>query len=208
MSIARSRPAPHVHQMLAGICLLGILLLAAACAATRADRGSLYTPTSEADRDPSEARRLTQAATAVMESDPSEAEDLLRRALGADIFHGPAHNNLGVLLLQRGDLYAAANEFEWARKLLPGHPDPRLNLAITLERAGRYEDALAGYESALEVYPGHIPTTQGLVRLQLRRARPDARTESMLREIALAGTSDQWRQWAQLHLSKAIHRDH
>lgn len=52
------------------------------------------------------------------------------------MFNGPAHNNLGVLFLERGQLCKAANEFEWTRKLLPGHPDPRVNLALTLERAG------------------------------------------------------------------------
>ena len=33
------------------------------------------------------------------------------------------HGNLGVLYLNRGELYEAASEFEWARRLLPGHPD-------------------------------------------------------------------------------------
>ena len=45
--------------------------------------------------------------------------------------------------VEEAGLYDAAAEFEWARKLMPGHPDPRLNLAITLERAGREEGATA-----------------------------------------------------------------
>jgi hypothetical protein len=49
-------------------------------------------------------------------------------ALSADLFFGLAHNNLGVLYLKEDKLYEAANEFEWARKLMPGHPDPRMNL--------------------------------------------------------------------------------
>ncbi len=40
------------------------------------------------------------------------------------------------MFLGQRKLYEAANEFEWAKKLLPGHPDPRVNLARTLEEAG------------------------------------------------------------------------
>lgn len=105
-------------------------------------------------------------------------------------------NNLGTLYLDQGKLYEAAGEFEWARKLMPGHPDPRMNLALTLERAGRTDDALATYATALEVYPGHIPTIQALTRLQLRAGRADHRTAEFLDEIAMRGETDEWKTWA------------
>ena len=141
-------------------------------------------------------------AAELMSSDPMKAEELLKEALTADAFFGPAHNNLGAALLKRDQLYEAANEFEWARKLMPGHPDPRMNLALTLERAGRIDEALATFNSALEVYPGHIPTMQALARLQLKHKRTDDRTLGMLKEIALSGETDQWRQWAQSQMHK------
>lgn len=106
----------------------------------------------------------------------------------------------GVVCLSRGRLYEAANEFEWAKKLMPGHPDPRMNLALTLERAGRVVEALATYDSALEVYPNHMPTIQALTRLQIRRDRTDDRTYDMLKQIALGGEDEQWREWAKKHM--------
>jgi tetratricopeptide (TPR) repeat protein len=115
-----------------------------------------YAPQSEAARDSKRAQRLTQDAAAILHKDPARAERLLRDALTADLYHGPAHNDLGVLFLNRDQLYEASGEFEWARKLMPGHPDPTLNLALTLERAGRSDQALAMYASALEVYPDYI----------------------------------------------------
>jgi tetratricopeptide (TPR) repeat protein len=124
-------------------------------------RASPYAPAAETDRDGEKAQRLNAEAAKVMDKDPVKAEKLLREALTADLYHGPAHNNLGVVFLKRGDLYAAASEFEWAKKLLSGHPDPRMNLALTLERAGRTDDALATYATALEVYPDHIPNDRG-----------------------------------------------
>lgn len=169
------------------------------CAARRTGP---YAPAPDALRNPLEAQRLTMRAVEVMESDPPKAQQLLRAALTADLFHGPAHNNLGVLLLNEGSLYEAAEEFEWARKLMPGHPDPRMNLALTLERAGLVGEAIHAYESALAVYADHIPTIQALARLQARSGRADERTTRLLEGIALRGETEQWRQWARDRLHR------
>lgn len=183
-------------------------LLACGCLAgcTSSSR-SPYTTTSDAPRNPLEAQRLTQEAAPILETNPDKAQRLLREALSADLFHGPAHNNLGVIHLARGEMYLAAEEFEWARRLMPGHPDPRLNLAMTLERVGRINDAIDEYRSALEVYPGHIQTVQALTRCRLRHAAEYAVEEpeviANLRDIALRGESEQWRAWARLQLTKA-----
>jgi Tfp pilus assembly protein PilF len=190
-----------MNQLFAIIVVLCVLLApGAGCQAT--PHGPYNTPSNES-RDPQHAQALTTQAVDLMERDPHKAEELLRQALTADVYFGPAHNDLGVLELRRGNLYEAANEFEWARKLMPGHPDPRMNLALTLERAGRVDEALATYETALEVYPHHIPTLQAMSRLQLRRNRADDRTQAMLEEIAVAGDTQQWRQWAQWQLVKS-----
>ena len=164
---------------------------------------SSYTPMGEADRNTVEAERLTRQSAELMEKNPAKAEQLLRDALAKDLYYGPAHNNLGVLYLSQGELYAAASELEFARKLMPGHPDPRINLALTLERAGRIDEALRNYASALEVYPNHIAAMQGLVRLQLRHDRPDDRMEGMLSEVALRGETEAWRAWAQRQLTRS-----
>jgi tetratricopeptide (TPR) repeat protein len=157
---------------------------------------SPYRTPADADRNSLRAQELTQQAAEVAGTDPVRAEELLREALAADLYHGPAHNNLGVLYLEQEKLYEAANEFEWARKLMPGHPDPRMNLALTLERAGRVDEALATYATALEVYPNHLPTLQAMTRLQIRSGRTDDQTAEQLAEIALRGEDDEWRDWA------------
>jgi len=158
--------------------------------------GGPYSPISEGDRDEAKAARLTKQAAALIDTKPEEAEKLLREALNADLYHGPAHNNLGVVYLAQGKLYEAAGEFEWARKVMPGHPDPRMNLAFTLELAGRTDDAISTYASALEVYPDHLPTMQALARLQLRAGRTDERTRHYLDEIVMRGETPEWQQWA------------
>jgi len=165
---------------------------------TAAHRDSPYSAADGVTRDTVEAQRLTQRAADLMATDADEAEALLRKALAADLFHGPAHNNLGTLHLARGELYEAASEFEWARKLMPGHPDPRINLGLALERAGRAGEAIDAYEAALDVFPGHLPATQALARAQVRHSQTDDRTATLLDEISLRGESERWREWARL----------
>lgn len=164
------------------------------CSSSRAT--GPYTSPSDADRDPIRAQALTAQASAYLESDPAKAEGLLREALDADLYYGPAHNNLGVIHLARGDLYSAVSEFEWARKLMPGHPDPRLNLALTLDRAGEVDGAIDAARAAIEAAPEHVPSLVALTSLQLRHGRADAHTAVMLGQIATGTTNDQWRAWA------------
>jgi tetratricopeptide (TPR) repeat protein len=181
--------------------LFGIVVLiplAGGCRTPTTAASGPYNPPAETPRQTAEAERLTKLAAELIEKDPDEAERLLREALGHDLFFGPAHNNLGVLCLKQDRLYDAASEFEWARKLMPGHPDPRLNLAITL---GREEEAVAAYTAALEVYPDYLPAIQGLARHAVRSGLSDERLDGWLREIAMRSTDAGWREWA-LHARK------
>jgi hypothetical protein len=45
---------------------------------------------------------------------------------------------------------------------MPGHPDPKVNLALTLECTGRSGEAIATDSAALDVYPDYLPAIQGL----------------------------------------------
>lgn len=193
------------RRLTLAIALLALAAASAGCAGGRGASRSPYAANGEQQRDPQRARELYAEAVRVGPGDPVEAERLLRAALAADIYLGPAHNNLGALLLERGLLYEAANEFEWARKLMPGHPSPRVNLAMTLERAGKTDLALEAYDAALAVYDGHLPAIQGKARLQVLAGRADRETVAALEEIALRG-DEEWRRWALLWKSKLAER--
>ena len=69
-----------------------------------------------------------------------------------------------------------------------------------MERAGRTDEALAGYEAALEVWPNYLPALQGLASLTLRAGgREDPRLEGWLQEIGLRGEKN-WSSWAQARM--------
>lgn len=174
---------------------IGLVLALAACRSADAPVGP-YAPPSEASRDTSRAEQLNREAADLLVTDPARAEELLREALTADLFYGPAHNNLGVVYLGQQKLYEAASEFEWAKKLMPGHPDPRVNLGLVMEAAGRTADAMASYEAALDVWPGYLPAIQGAASLALRSGRRDEpRLAGWLDEVALRGDGG-WGEWA------------
>ena len=180
--------------------LLG-LACCVACQGTGDRRTSPYSALEGEERQTAKAEELTKKAADLILTDPKTAERLLRDALARDLFFGPAHNNLGVILLNAGDLYGAASEFEWACKLMPGHPDPEVNLGLTLERAGRDGDAMVSYSAALEVYPGYVPALQALARATLMEGRDEPRLREWLETIALQG-EDGWRDWASQQLTR------
>jgi len=181
---------------------IGMLALSLGAACSTPIPIGPYSTTTAESRDESKAAQLTRDAVAVADHDPEKAEALLREALTSDIYDGRAHNDLGVLFFRQGKLYEAANEFEWARKLMPGSPDPRLNLALVLERAGQTKEAFAAYDSALEAAPEHVPTMQAYARLAVRDGRHDEKTANALKLVALRGEDDAWRRWAQQEVAR------
>jgi Tfp pilus assembly protein PilF len=180
------------------------LVVAASIAAAgcRATATGPYNPPDATSRETAEAERLSREAAAIITTDPEKAEATLREALSKDLFFGPAHNNLGIVFLNKGKLYEAAGEFEWARKLMPGHPDPRVNLAITLERAGKTDEALSTYTAALEVYPDYLPAIEGLASLTARTGKSDEHMRAWLKEISSREEDQRWREWAASALSR------
>jgi Tfp pilus assembly protein PilF len=187
--------------------LLSLVLLGLGGISCSSPRTEPYSTPREAGRNSKRAEQLAREAAEFVETEPEHAEELLREALAADLFCGPAHNNLGVLYLSRSELYEAAHEFEWARRLMPGDPNPRLNLALTLERAGHSGDALQAYNSALEAAPEHVPSKQGLARLLIRTRNRDERLPELLDTIALRGETPEWRSWAQGRLLRMSGRE-
>ena len=182
---------------------LGFAFALIACASCAASSSQMPGPThAGTGGNPKRANALAMEARGVIESNPAKAEELLRSALKADPYDGPAHNDLGVLCLRQSRLYEAATEFEVARKLMPGNPAPRLNLGLTFERAGLYERAFTAYDAALETLPMHIRTIEAIARLTLRTGRTSDRLPGMLEDIALRGETSGWRSWAKEQMSR------
>jgi hypothetical protein len=72
----------------------------------------------------------------------------------------------------------------------------RMNLALTLEQAGKTDEAIQTYKTALEVWPGHIGTVQALARLEVTLGRQSPELAGWLDLIAVQGDTPPWREWA------------
>ena len=92
------------------------------------------------------------------------SETLWTHALAVTSDNDVAHNNLGYLCADRGELDEAISHFESAARIRSGKRDPhydlasafvQMNLADTLARKGRSDDAMVHYEEAIRLQPDY-----------------------------------------------------
>ena len=186
-------------QVPSGILLL-VLLTLCGCATQESDYQRVQT---KRLADPGAARALSQSALAALDAgELQEAEDLLERSLAADVGFGPAHNNLGKVCFQQGELYRAAWEFEYAIKLMPHHPEPRNNLALVLETVRRFDEAVSHYEAALNLEPDNAELIGNLARARLRRGDTPEQVKPLLMDLLLKDSRLEWVEWAERELAK------
>lgn len=117
-----------------------------------------------------------------------------------------ARFNRGVVLQQRGEMAAAANEYQAAIRLRPGYVEAHANLAVVLVRLGRTEEAVRAYEEALRLAPGLVPVRLNLGILHYRTGRFEAAIEVFERVLRDQPGSIQASQLCGLSLS-ALGRD-
>jgi hypothetical protein len=86
----------------------------------------------------------------------SEAEALLRRAVGQEPLFPLAWNNLGNTLALTGKAGEALESWERAIALDASNPDPYMNVGITQENLGRHEEAVEAYEKWLALVPEDV----------------------------------------------------
>ena len=178
-------------------------LLLACCQTPPAPSDTVYI--SAADRlqqDTERARHFNAEAVALIEQGSvDEAEQILRRALAADVMYGPAHNSLGKVFYARGHFYRAAWEFEYAIKLMPHRPEPRNNLGLVFEAVGRLAEAVQRYEEALAIEPDRAELLGNLARARIRRGDRDEEVRRLLSDLVMKETRPDWAHWARLTLT-------
>lgn len=83
----------------------------------------------------------------------TDREALWRATLAENPDAWLAHNNLGNLLADRGEVAEAAEHYAQAVRLAPGQPSHRLNFAWACSRLGRVREADEQFEAALALEP-------------------------------------------------------
>jgi Flp pilus assembly protein TadD len=185
--------------------LIGLTFTAgiSACTSARQSESDSHYQTVAKDphRDTDLARKLTdQASTLIDQNKLSEAEAALHRALDADVMYGPAHNNLGTVYLDQNNLYLAAWEFQYAAKLMPYQPEPKSNLGLVLETAGKLNEAVAEYDDALKMEPDNPQFLGNDARARVRRGDNDQKIRDLLQRVIEVDTRPDWVDWARQRL--------
>ena len=178
----------------------GCLSLHSGCALIRDKNKSVVSV--QTKRDTALANRLTYAGIRALNKQHIDlAAKHFREAVQADYSYGPAHNNLGLMHYEQGNLYQAVMAFEQARQFLPDDPAVVYNLGLALEAAGRSEEALELYYTANAMDQVNPLYLGNLVRLRVRRGEHDDVLQQQLRDLVLIETRPDWRRWADMQLA-------
>ena len=84
-----------------------------------------------------------------------------------------AENNLGNLLLERGEGPAAMGHFERALRLNPAYPEAEYNLGLALAGSGRLAEAARHYAASLRLQPANEGAENNLGNALLRMGHPE-----------------------------------
>jgi len=119
--------------------------------------------------------------------DGSAADDehWLREAIMAAPDNAALHVRLGHLLFEKGDMAGAADAYQGAAGLSPGHWMTFYNLGVVLARLGRHADALAAQRRALALNPSS-PEVLAQTGLLLHKTGDNAGALEMLDEAVAA----------------------
>jgi len=186
---------------------IAILTAATAILTTGCNRiGSLGTDYTTVDRssarDTASARKHTLTAVKLIEEGKlDEAREELKSALAADLFHGPAHNNMGGVHLKQKRYYLAAWEFQYAAKLMPNQAEPRNNLGMVFETVGRLDEAQQWYDKALALEPEEVEIAANLARIHTRKSINNERTRELLAMVVMKDQRSEWVRWARGRLA-------
>lgn len=177
------------------VLLVWTLALAGGCA-PGTTRLSYRTAPEPARRDSLSAQRLNDEGLEFVEDGKiGKAEEKFREALVQDLYHAPAHNNLGLVLLRTNRHYEAAWEFEYAAKLAAHAVEPRQNLGLLFEELGRIEMAIDEYESALTIDPSDATAMRHLARAYVKSGQKKKRLKELLEKLLLIPNDHQWDAW-------------
>ncbi len=172
-----------------------------ACKSMPGSSHGSYDSAKDLHRDTDLARKLTgQASTLIDQGKWPEAQETLQKALDADVTYGQAHNNLGTLYLPKNNLYQAAWEFQYPAKLMPYQPEPRSNLGLALEAAGKLDEAVDNYDQALKIEPDNPQFLGNDARARIRRGDRDTAVRQLLSKLVATDTRPDWLAWARQKL--------
>jgi tetratricopeptide (TPR) repeat protein len=101
------------------------------------------------------------------------SESLWRHALGCTENNYVAHNSLGNVLQERGELTEAAAHYQKALEIRPDYVGARNNLGEALREMGRLDEAVAQFQRVLQIDPSYAEASNNLGNVLRQMGRMD-----------------------------------
>ncbi|MGQ9706267.1 MAG: tetratricopeptide repeat protein [bacterium] len=108
-----------------------------------------------------------------------------RRAILSDLNFEVSYLNLGIALIQMGEVKEAEGVLKTAIRMFTDNPHLHYNLAVSLGYQRRYEEAEAEYNKVLELKPDHLQSMFNLALLYQER-NPTKAVELWKRYLKIA----------------------
>lgn len=203
-AIPLDRGSIRIHMVLrapSGLVTLVCLVCLAACSAT--PHTAAYRTTTLSEDRKMRAQQANEDGVAwASQRQFDRAEASFQAALTDDPTLASAHNNLGLVLIERHDYYRAALEFTMAVRLAPNAVEPHVNLGQLYDAVEWPREAQKAYREALRIAPDHGQAIGLLARSLVTHGQlPEA--FPLLTQIAQRSevSSDQeWTSWARQQL--------
>jgi tetratricopeptide (TPR) repeat protein len=154
------------------LCAIGVLGAAGLTVAVRAPlvpspTAPLISPLASAPPEPLHASELRdRAREATVLGSLARAEELLQRAVALDPADASVWNDLGVVLVRRGQHPRGIEAIRRSLALDSQNAEAHRNLAVALEQDGQALSAAAHYRAFLALAPGHPDRAQIEQRLR------------------------------------------
>jgi tetratricopeptide (TPR) repeat protein len=151
------------------------------------DQGASVTPLAKAKPayEPSSGPTLTVKETyaracALEATAPEDAKVAYRNVLEREPEFADAHVNLGRILHETGDVYAALVHYRAALSIRPSDATAAFNAGVALEDLGANADAITAYRRAIESDPRNPDAHYNLARLLEQSGKPDLAVRHLL----------------------------
>jgi len=110
---------------------------------------------------------------------------LFRHAIEVTSDNYVAQNNLGIELVQRGDLEKAIQHFSEALKIRPHNLETHNNMGVILARLGRLDEAVSSFSRVLQMHPDSAGANFNLGIALTQLGRPEEATSHFFRALRI-----------------------